>query len=153
MQKVKTWVRNNRKKSLFLAIIFGFYLWYDMPLVSKDPTSPFFVESLFRMRHYNGNDGALVLRDKVLPKLFPVGTPKEYVDYILVEKGGGHIIPSQAFIGMFTYRYMPLYLLLTPDQFDIRVYYNPQNKVEAIIFGWKRVVGSGYKPQPTRKAK
>lgn len=131
---------------MFFCLIF--YIGYAMPFKATDPNSPFFSEQLFRLRDYGKGEGVVELRDKVLPKLFPVGTSKEYVDLMLVNRGGAEgDNHTTEYEGYYIYRFLPLYLILTPDAYNIRVYYDKNNKVEAIHFARALVVGSDYKPK------
>ncbi|THU41878.1 hypothetical protein FAM09_07195 [Niastella caeni] len=148
MNKVSSWVQQHKVLSTILALVFVSYLWYDMPFKATDPASPYFIESLFRMRDYGSASGVGQLRDNVLPKLFPVGTPKDYVDLMLVDRGGAHIIDiTQYNIGGYIYSYKPVQLTFTPDDLNIRIYYDKNMKVEAVNFYGRTVVGKGYKPK------
>lgn len=148
MNKFITWIKQHKILSAFLIVLLLGYLWYSPPFKATDPLSPMFSESWFRMRDYASEKGTRELRDKVLPKLFPVGTPKEYVDKILVTYGGARLDDHTNVIeGMYIYRYTPLYLMLTPDSFMIRVYYDQNNKVKSIRFAGEVVNGHGYEPK------
>jgi hypothetical protein len=148
MNKITTFLKRYKKTSIFFGILFVFYLGYAMPFKATDPNSPLFIESLFRLRDYGRGAGVVELRDKVLPKLFPVGTSKEYVDLMLVDRGGADILDKTHFaVGMYTYTYKPLFLMLTPDAFNIKIFYNQTYKVNGIHFGGKMIVGKNFKAQ------
>lgn len=117
---------------------------------AADPTDKNIIASNFRWRHYTSNDGIHELQNTVFPELFPVGTPKSYVDKILSEQGGADIIDqtNDAF-GAYAYKYKPLNMMLTPDSLFAIVYYDKNAMVESIWFAGKNVVGpKNYKPTP-----
>jgi hypothetical protein len=148
MNKIATFLKRYKKTSIFFGILFISYMAYAMPFKATDPSSPLFIESLFRLRDYGSDAGAVELRDKVLPKLFPVGTSKEYVDLMLVDRGGAkEDNHTTIFQGAYFYRFSPFYLIPTPDSFIIRVYYDQNNKVAAVHFAGKYASGNGYKPK------
>jgi|GEM_PF-4135758 len=148
MDKLISCIKQHKAVAIIIVVALG-YLWYAMPFKATDPSSPFFSESLFRMRDYASNEGIHELQTKVFPKLFPVGTPKSYVDKILSHYGGADIVDdtNDAF-GAYTYVYKSLGMMLTPDSIFVTVYYDKNARVEAIWFG-KMVVGpTNYKPVP-----
>ncbi len=150
MNKLSLWVQRHKILSTVLGLIFVSYLWYDMPFKATDPASSYFVESLFRMRDYQCGSGVEELKDKVLPVLFPVGTEKKYVDSVLVNTGGASIDDQTKGYaeGAYFYRYLPLCLLFTPDEYIIRVYYDKNETVENIHFAGETVVGNkDFKPK------
>ena len=52
------------------------------PFIQRDPTAPNFAETQFVLEDYAHFDD---FRD-IMKTLFPVGTPKEKIDYVLVER-------------------------------------------------------------------
>lgn len=143
---MRAWIKQHKILSAFLVILLLSYFWYAPPFKVTDPSNPLFVESWFRLRDYGSAQGVQELRDKVLPKLFPEGTAKEYVDLMMVTRGGAHIIDQSMYDeGAYVYRFKPLYLFLTPDDFNIHFYFQ-DDKVRAIHFAGKMTVGDGYRP-------
>lgn len=146
MNKLLLWVNTHKVLSAILTLVLVSYLWYDMPFKATDPASPFFVESLFRLRDYPPGSKVEELRDKVLPELFPVGTAKKYVDLMLIERGGAHIIDqTQYSVGRYVYSYTHIRMALTPDAYNIRVIYDKDGKVQVVNFAGKTVVGKNHK--------
>lgn len=73
-------------KLTLLAIILGlssFWFWYEAPLKVKDPTDPRFNPDKFAFRDYEQRDDLRY----AFRELFPLGTPKSFVDRVLVEAG------------------------------------------------------------------
>ncbi|HRJ65546.1 MAG TPA: hypothetical protein PLW48_00285 [Alphaproteobacteria bacterium] len=64
------------------------------PFIQRDPTAPNFAETQFVLEDYAHFDDFR----KIMKTLFPVGTPKEKIDYVLVERNNMSIneYPPQA---------------------------------------------------------
>jgi hypothetical protein len=83
-------------RGIFSKIRWGFYAliltamftynWYEAPFKVKDPAEPGFNPDKFRFRDYYQNDNISLY--EAYRKLFPPGTPKEFVDRVLVDAGG-----------------------------------------------------------------
>jgi len=52
------------------------------PFIQRDPTAPNFAETQFVLEDYAHSTDFR----KIMKTLFPVGTPKEKIDYVLVER-------------------------------------------------------------------
>lgn len=69
------------------------------PFKVTDPTDPRFDPDKFSFRDYNGRHETI----DAFRKLFPPGTPKGFVDRVLVEAGGANPIQSKTFPQMWHY--------------------------------------------------
>lgn len=52
---------------------------------TSNPSSPFYDPDSFKFERYDGSRGELHV---AFQKLFPLGTPKEFVDRVLIQAGG-----------------------------------------------------------------
>jgi hypothetical protein len=149
MIKAAEWFKKHKIITSLLAFIFLWYVWFHPPFKSTDPASPMFVESLFRLRDYDHVRSFDIDKlKKDLSILFPVGTPKEYVDLMLIDRGGAYIVDQREYThGKYRYKYQSISLWATPDAWIIDIYYDQNNKVEAIGFGTDFIVGKGYHPK------
>lgn len=57
------------------------------PFIQRDPTAPNFAETQFVLEDYAHFDDFR----EIMKTLFPVGTPKEKIDYVLVERNKTNI--------------------------------------------------------------
>ena len=147
MNKVLAFFKTHKIFTGILILFLLVWFCYSPPIKPTNPSNPLFVESWFRIRDYSGT--AL---QRTLPKLFPMGTPKAYVDLMLVERGGASATDQTMFVhGKYAYIYQPISLWFTPDAWRIDVYYSPDNKVEALNFGHEFIVNERYKPQDAVK--
>jgi hypothetical protein len=148
MSKTTQWFKKHKIITSVLVFTLLWYVWFHPPFKSTDPASPMFVESLFRLRDYDhvrSFDIEKLKRD--LPILFPVGTPKEYVDLMLVDRGGANVANQTEYtFGKYSYSYQPISFWFTPDAWFVTVYYDENNKVAAIAIGNDFIVGDNYKP-------
>lgn len=125
---------------LFLAAFIWYgVLAYPVPWKVIDPTDPRFDPLEFRFSDYSPS---YLL--EVQPCLFPAGTPKSYVDHILVEIGGASVKkddlrkhPEYYHPNMYKYTYSRFrdrlrhaYFSMLSDKLYIRVRYDSENKVE-----------------------
>ncbi len=146
MEKIKTCIKRHRVLAAVLVVVGIGYLWYTMPFKVTDPNDPRFVPELFRMRDYASYEGVRELQTKVFPKLFPIGTPKSYVDKMMIDRGGATINDqSDLDKGDFSYDFMPLNMY--GDSLMMKVFYNCNYKVIALWFAGKWIAGDGYKPE------
>ena len=134
MNKLFFWVKSHKAITvLAVAILLPLIIIYK-PYKPTNPSNPLFVESWFRL-----NDYGLFRFDALkhaLKVLFPVGTPKEYVDKMLVEYGGAERTDQARYDrekNWFVYWYKPFYLKLTPDQLMVDVYYDENDKVKILM--------------------
>lgn len=127
--------------TLFFLWAFVWYgvLAYPVPWKVTEPTDPRFDPLAFRFSDYSPS-----YLPEVQPCLFPAGTPKSYVDHILVEIGGASVkkdafLPSyeRSHPNMYTYTYSRFrdrlrhaYFSMLSDKHSIEVRYDSANKVE-----------------------
>lgn len=137
LSKITQWADRHKFLSYFLIIIFVFVLFIFKPLKPTNPSNPLFIESWFRVSDYNFNYGGLKHALKIL---FPVGTPKDYVDLMLVERGNLETIDNTSTTpGFFGYYYRPF--RLTYDPWRIDVYYNEDMKLDGILLNREVING------------
>lgn len=126
---------------LFLAAFLWYgILAYPVPWKVIDPTDPRFDPLEFRFSDYDSPS----YLSEVQPCLFPAGTPKSYVDHILVEIGGASVKKDELpqsheyyHPNMYTYTYSNLrdrlrhflFSLMSDDGY-MEVRYDSENKVE-----------------------
>lgn len=127
---------------LIIVSLVSYFILYP-PNKVIDPSQPSFSEEKFRLRDYNGASLAHALK-----VLFPKGTPKEYVDLMLVKRGGAGMANQESIErGRFLYGYKPLRAFLVPYSWRIIVYYNNDGKLESLRFG-HYILDKDYKPRP-----
>ena len=115
--------------AVLASIPYGFARHYGLikPLLKiTDPTSPLFNPNRFRFNDYTGRE------DKVdaFRKMFSVGTPKEFVDQVLVEAGGAKSAPIKEFPQVWRYN-EPMRFGLPAGPVHIFIF-NENNELENI---------------------
>ncbi|MCB9989805.1 MAG: hypothetical protein H6867_00310 [Rhodospirillales bacterium] len=113
-----------------------------------DPSDPNFDPMQFRFEDYRSREEF----QPVLRQMFPVGTPKEHIDKILIDAGGakdkGVTLYSR---GFYRYEYKPWYFPITEMlafsncmPWSVRVCYDEQQK-SFIVQGWTPCVSNTFK--------
>lgn len=138
MNKALVFFKAHKVFTGFLIIILLGWFSYSAPIKPTNPNNPLFVEQLFRLRDYDRDSLKMALS-----ALFPVGTPIEYVDLMLVKRGGAEKL-DRSYVGYQYCRYYfkPLRLLFTPDAWWIDIYFNPKNEIEVIMLNRHVVNGN-----------
>lgn len=115
------------------------------PFIQRDPTAPNFAETQFVLEDYTHfND----FRD-IMKTLFPVGTPKEKIDYVLVERNKASLWdasnykePTKLMPGEKVIRYIkPHNRLLIKCTFRVKAVYDSSNLLSREINGYYGCTG------------
>lgn len=92
-----------KKQIIILAIliaVIGIVMSIANPFKVTDPSDPRFNPDKFRFSDYSYDDDSL--RD-AFRKLFPIGTPKEYVDRVLVDAGNARMSQDPTYDELYLY--------------------------------------------------
>lgn len=145
MKKFTIWVKRFAKwafiivLAIFLFDIAGIWL-SSHPWKIKDPDDPRFDPTEFRIQDYN----AVQSFRKVLPKLFEKGDEQEYVEVMLVERGGARKLYHGN--NLYTYGFKPKnynrYFLLPARFYNIGVLYDENNALVCLVLGGERIINN-----------
>lgn len=107
----------------------------------KDPYHPWFEPDQFRFEDYTGSR---CMMKEAMAKLFPPGTPKAFVDRVLVSAGGAHANPNSNQKNKFNYIYdvKPGPLVFMSHTWNIGISFDQDNKVFDIRFPEGRPPGA-----------
>lgn len=111
---------------LGLCAIFG--AW---PLKATDPSDPKFNPDNFSFNDHRFDREAKIAEFKAL---FPVGTPKAFVDRVLVDTGGGRILQIEAPKGWEVWRYDEPPIPFIPGSTGHIFLFDSAGKVQNIYF-------------------
>jgi hypothetical protein len=139
--KIWNWVKAHKFITVLVIILLTPFVVIYKPYKVTDPSNPLFVEAWFRVtdyRPFHEDDLKDALRD-----LFPVGTPKAYVDKMLVDRAGmsvGYAGPGYVSKGTIPYykyslevvQYTLIPYRIIPRSYTVRVRYDNTDKVIAV---------------------
>lgn len=102
--------------------------------IARNPYDPRFDPEQFDLDYYIVSNCMMA---ELLAKLFPVGTRKSFVDYMLIEKAGAHIKETPSIPNRFSYTYLSKIpsFLVGENKIIIGVNYDSSHQVNDVTIG------------------